>query len=151
MIVVVTGGRNYRRVAADIAFVETTLRNVGATTLRHGGASGADRVVALYVVEQTRAAKLDLGVEMWPACWREHGSSAGPKRNRAMLTGDGHYSDFMLTWPQTSGERAKLVIALPGGHGTADCMRAARGLGIEVWKAPSWPDYDANTTEEGPL
>ena len=78
-------------------------------TLVHGVAKGADSLAA----------------EMWttwgcpteahPADWKRYGKGAGPIRNQEMLD---------------SG--IDLVIAFPGGRGTADMVRRARKAGIEV-------------------
>ena len=54
-------------------------------------------------------------VEKYPPKWDEHGKAAGPIRNQQMLdTG------------------VDLVIAFPGGNGTADMVRRAKKAGIEV-------------------
>jgi hypothetical protein len=54
--------------------------------------------------------------EVFPADWVRHGRAAGPVRNTRMLN---------------DGE-PDLVIAFPGGHGTADMVKQARAAGIEV-------------------
>jgi hypothetical protein len=50
-----------------------------------------------------------------PAEWETHGRKAGPIRNARMLE---HKPD--------------LVVAFPGGKGTANCVAQARGMGVEV-------------------
>lgn len=56
------------------------------------------------------------------ANWQQLGTAAGPERNGRMLR------EF----------RPDKVLAFPGGAGTADCVRQAEALGIEViridWK-----------------
>lgn len=56
------------------------------------------------------------------ANWQQFGNAAGPERNGRMLR------EF----------RPDKVLAFPGGAGTADCVRQAEALGIEViridWK-----------------
>lgn len=48
--------------------------------------------------------------------WRTHGHAAGPIRNRRMI----------------EEGKPNLVLAFPGGRGTADMIRQARAAGIEV-------------------
>ena len=52
----------------------------------------------------------------YPANWKKHGRAAGPIRNKQML------------------EEAKpdLVIAFPGGAGTANMVKQAREAGVKV-------------------
>lgn len=51
-----------------------------------------------------------------PADWTQHGTRAGPIRNARML----------------NQYRPDLVVAFPGGKGTADCVRKARNMNITV-------------------
>jgi hypothetical protein len=50
------------------------------------------------------------------ADWHAHGKAAGPIRNQRML----------------DEGKPDLVVAFPGGKGTADMMRRARAAGVEV-------------------
>lgn len=61
---------------------------------------------------------LDRGVqcEVFQAEWKNYGRAAGPKRNRKML----------LSHPNA------IVLAFPGGRGTANCVQQARELGMTV-------------------
>jgi hypothetical protein len=52
----------------------------------------------------------------FPANWQQFGTDAGPERNGRMLR----------TFQPDK------VLAFPGGDGTADCVRQAEALGIEV-------------------
>lgn len=75
-----------------------------------GGAKGVD------------SAAIDWAVVNWCefkeylADWRKHGKAAGPIRNQQML----------------DEEKIDLVVAFPGGSGTADMVRRARKAGIPV-------------------
>ncbi len=108
--ILVTGGRDFR----DKAKVDHALNDIdranGITTLIHGGASGADTLAGMWAKEW--------GVTEWvhPADWAKHGNAAGPIRNQDML------------------ERGKpdLVVAFPGGRGTADMVRRAKAAGVPV-------------------
>jgi hypothetical protein len=77
-----------------------------------GGARGADTLA----VQEARARKPPIPVRVYPADWRRHGKAAGPIRNQQML--DEGAPD--------------LVLAFPGGGGTADMVRRARRAGLEV-------------------
>jgi len=62
------------------------------------------------------AKRIGLQRSVWPAPWHNEDPSAGPRRNAAMLkTVNPH-----------------LVLAMPGGKGTADCVKQAKELGIPV-------------------
>ena len=118
--IVVTGGRDYD----DREHVRSVLTEYlpgqsrscflwfeSAPTIVHGDASGADRLAA----EEAR--DLGMRVEAHHAEWHLHGKRAGPIRNRQMLG---------------AGGGADLVIAFPGGRGTAHCVSEARRRGIPV-------------------
>lgn len=109
MIVVVTGGRDHDVTADEAARFAFLMP--GVSELRHGGARGVDRWAA------DRAHQLGVIVVEWPADWQRNGPGAGPVRNLAMLLGP---------------PRADMLIAFPGGLGTANCVRTAHRLGIEV-------------------
>lgn len=117
LTVVVTGGRDY----ADAAAVARTLDKVHAvhviSTLVHGAATGADTLAGKWAKSKGVPCK---AVPVKPADWEAHGPAAGPKRNQAML------------------DRFKpdLLVAFPGGAGTADCVRRARKAGIVVLVVP---------------
>jgi aspartokinase-like uncharacterized kinase len=104
--VIVCGGRDYadrRRVVEVLAGLPED------TVVVHGAARGADRIAGEV------ATSLGLRVEAHPANWRCHGKAAGPLRNRAMLAAG-----------------VDLVVAFPGGSGSADMVRRARRAGIHV-------------------
>ncbi len=110
--VLVCGGRNYR----DRDHVWNTLTRLDAergpfSVLIHGAATGADE-------EAMGWARAMPGRKHAPfaADWHQHGRSAGPIRNARMIR-EG---------------RPDLVIAFPGGFGTADMVRRAELAGIEV-------------------
>src|SRR5690606_11824331 len=92
-------------------------------TLVHGGAPGADSEAA-YVA----AYLLEWPVEAHPADWQRHGRAAGPIRNQQMVD---------------SG--ADLVIAFPGGRGTADLIRRAPGIPVPVMP-PASPQKRVRST-----
>ena len=108
MRIIVCGGRNY----SDRTTVARVLGALdGQTTIIHGDAPGADRLAA------TIAADYGYRVESYPADWDGHGKAAGPIRNQQMLDAG-----------------ADLVIAFPGGRGTADMSNRAQRAGVPVLK-----------------
>lgn len=104
--VLVCGGRDFR----DWQAVHAALDDLGPTVLIEGGAAGADRLARCWAVEH------GVPVVTYAADWQAHGRSAGPRRNQFMLE-DG---------------KPDLVLAFPGGSGTADMCRRAKRAGIPV-------------------
>ena len=129
MIVAITGGRDVRPTAVEIDALVEWLAWHRVTVLRHGDARGLDRTVAGLL--ERRLPELD--VRAWPAAWGAIGRAAGPRRNRAMLTGD--LCSDAVAWHhprEVYCTIAARLVAWPGGAGTADCIKAARQIGIEV-------------------
>lgn len=62
------------------------------------------------------AADHGISAEGFPADWRKYGKSAGPLRNQQMI----------------DEGKPDLVVAFPGGTGTADMVRRAKAAGIRV-------------------
>jgi hypothetical protein len=79
--------------------------------LVHGAASGADAMAGRW------AGANGVSVTTFPADWNRYGRSAGPRRNQAMVDSE-----------------PDLVVAFPGGRGTADMVRRAEAAGIRVLK-----------------
>lgn len=116
MRVVVCGGRDftdYRYFAARLCAIRD--ERGGFDVIIHGGAKGADWCAHLFASSGPPNSE-----SVYQANWALHGSRAGPMRNERMLV-EG---------------RPDLVVAFPGGRGTADCIRRARKLGIEVIEVP---------------
>ena len=109
MIVLVTGGRDY----SDVRTLQAELTRINKATpftlLIHGCAQGADMHAANWALSRGIH---PVGV---PALWDFYSKQAGPIRNRAML------------WL-----KPELVIAFPGGNGTANMVGQARQAGIKV-------------------
>ena len=120
LVIVVGGGRDLLWLPAQIAAV-LLARTSGQLVhgLLHGGARGADRTIG-------RAAfQLGWSVEVLPADWRRHGRAAGPIRNRELL-------ELAISRAEALSSAAApvsvLVVAFPGGAGTASLVREARRL-----------------------
>ena len=113
MTVLVCGGRdfldgNYLRLVLDRLHDKHNF-----TRLIHGGARGADSLAGNWAMLRCIAR------QSFPAKWEVHGKAAGPIRNAEMLA-----------------EKPSLVVAFPGGHGTADMVRRAKAAGVEVIEVP---------------
>lgn len=108
--VLVCGGRDF----TDAWWLEEVLSGLHARApigvLIHGAARGADSLAQHWAIANS------VEVAAFPANWEEHGRSAGPIRNKTML-------DY---------GRPDLVIAFPGGRGTADMVRQAKKAGVPV-------------------
>ena len=106
----VCGGRHY----ADRRLAHAEMDRLAATrpvaAVITGGSPGADALAAEWAKAR--------GIEHleFPADWKRHGRAAGPIRNQQML----------------EEGRPDLVIAFPGGAGTADMARRARAARVQV-------------------
>jgi hypothetical protein len=113
--VLVCGGRDF----TDESFVTNALFRIDderpITSLICGGAPGADTLA-----ERT-AKLLQVPRTVYRANWKRHGKAAGPIRNTRMLI-EG---------------KPDLVVAFPGGRGTADMVRQAKDYGVEVIEVSS--------------
>lgn len=125
----ITGGRDFE----DVDFIVTRLLRLHEmytfTELITGMARGVDRVGYEFGIE------LGLKIHKYPITksdWEQYGNSAGPRRNAEMLVQG----------------KPDLVVAFPGGRGTADMIRRSMGAGVPVWKSEaiafnsSIPKYD---------
>jgi hypothetical protein len=110
MRVLVCGGRDY--LDRDRLFMELDALRLarGVTVVISGCARGADTLG----LEWAEARGIE--VTRFPADWETHRRAAGPIRNQQMLD-EGN---------------PDLVIAFPGGRGTADMVRRATAAGIET-------------------
>jgi predicted Rossmann-fold nucleotide-binding protein len=120
LVIAAGGGRDlawpHQRIAAELL-----ARSSGRLVhlLLHGGARGADAAIA-------RAAhQLGWCSLVMPAQWQQHGRAAGPIRNRELLQqaiarAVAHSSPGLMA--------SVLVVAFPGGAGTASLVLQARRL-----------------------
>lgn len=108
--VLVCGGRDYANKAA--VWRELDVRGVGLVI--QGDAQGADALARRW------ADTFGVPCLSFPAAWFFHGKRAGPIRNAWML----------------QFGRPDLVLAFPGGRGTADMVKQARAAGVRVVEVP---------------
>ena len=118
VVIVAGGGRDliWPQARIDTALLQ---RSGGRPVhlLLHGGARGADRAIG-------RAAhQLGWRVQSLAADWRRYGRRAGPIRNRRLLE-QALVEAQAHTSPAFSA--SVLVIAFPGGAGTASLVQQAR-------------------------
>ncbi len=117
MRVLICGGRDF----TDKKLFHNTMNEIDPSTdekmlgdpelvVIHGGAKGADMMADEWAVVSWK------NIERYKADWGKYGRGAGPIRNQQMI----------------DEGKPDLVIAFPGGKGTADMVRRAKKAGIEV-------------------
>ena len=104
--ILVCGGRDY----TDMKKVYDTLDELHPTCIIHGMARGADALAGAY------AQHWQLDVDEYPADWNKYGKGAGYIRNKQML----------------DEGKPDLVVAFPGGKGTAMMIKLAKEAGTPV-------------------
>ena len=110
MKVIVCGGRDFRSPAQVWRGLDEIHAERPITKLMQGGANGVDTFAKEWAIT-----KPDIVRYICNAEWAKFGPSAGPIRNKRMLE-----------WGPD------LVIAFPGGTGTADMVRQAKAAGVAV-------------------
>lgn len=108
--VLVCGGRDYADRQTLYAVLDVAHEANPISVLITGMARGADQLGYDWAVSHI------IAVAPFPADWRTHGRKAGPIRNQQML----------------DEGRPHLVIAFPGGVGTADMISSAEAVDIPV-------------------
>jgi hypothetical protein len=108
----VCGGRSYDDLGQVHALLDRLLEDAPGLRLIHGGGRGADSLADAW------AALRGVPCDVYPADWSK-GRRAGPLRNEQMLE-------------RLRTETSPLVVAFPGGAGTADMVRRATAAGIRV-------------------
>lgn len=83
------------------------------TAIIQGGAQGADRLASEWARTKPEIERYECKAD-----WHKHGLASGPLRNARMLE-----------W------KPDLVVAFPGGRGTADMVRRSKAAGVEVLMA----------------
>ena len=145
MIVLVCGGRDYQD-AQQLAYELSRIEYEMGKPIRgfiHGAARGADTLAKEWQEARIRAGRskvpgTELLKDLWsagyPADWATHGKAAGPIRNQNMLD-------------QNPG--IELVVAFPGGKGTADMVARAKKKGLPVICIATQPKYNLSTVSPG--
>lgn len=110
--VLVTGGRDFKDWLRVFDALDAIDKKRRIDVIIHGCAAGADECAEKWSWSRKRH------VMRFPAKWNEHGKSAGPIRNGLML----------------AASRPDLVVAFPGGRGTADMVKRAEDAGLPLEK-----------------
>jgi hypothetical protein len=120
LVIAAGGGRDLawpqQRIAAEL------LASSGGRLvhlLLHGGARGADAAIG------AAAQQLGWSSLVMPAHWQRHGRAAGPIRNRELLE---QAVARAVAHSSPSCQVSVLVVAFPGGAGTASLVREARRM-----------------------
>lgn len=109
MKIIVCGGRYYRD---SLTFCEALNKLKDLQLIIHGDASGADTMANHYALAR------GIAQVKCPANWSQYGHAAGPIRNKSMLI----------------DHKPDLVVAFPGGRGTANMINLAKRAGVPVWE-----------------
>jgi len=110
MRVLVCGGRDFNDWVKACGVFDSEDEHLGIDVVIHGAARGADSLADRWARERGKPTL------PFPADWHLNGRAAGPIRNQRML----------------DEGKPNIVIAFPGGRGTADMVRRARAAGIPV-------------------
>lgn len=114
MRVLVCGGRDYSNTIQLFRTLDALAKHEIVDCIIEGDAPGADRIAGYW------AKKRRIDLYIFPADWKKYGRSAGPIRNKQML----------------DEGQPDLVVAFPGGKGTANMIEQANHAGIKVIKIP---------------
>jgi hypothetical protein len=112
MKMLVCGGRDFHDRAALAGWMNEVIGDTPreAVVVIHGAARGADSLA------ETIAHAAGVTSVAYPAKWDTYGKAAGSIRNQQML----------------DHARPDVVLAAPGGRGTADMVRRALAAGVRV-------------------
>jgi len=108
--VLVCGGRKFKDYEFLCGELDRLHGEIWMSLVIEGGALGADRLARDW------ANARGIPVVTFDADWKKHGLTAGPVRNRKML----------------AEGKPGLVVAFPGGSGTADMIRVAKFAKVPV-------------------
>lgn len=106
MRVLVCGGRDF----SDFEALDNALSAMTVSLVLHGDARGADHLAGRWAGDR------GIAQVIFPANWKGEGYAAGPRRNLRML----------------EIGRPDVVVAFPGGKGTAHMIQAAEDAGVPV-------------------
>ncbi len=110
MKILVCGGRDFNDVKLFDKTINTILLSSSIDLVIQGGARGADLMAEQW------ALRVGIQTIRFPANWDTYGRAAGPIRNTQMI----------------EEGKPDLVVAFPGGRGTADMIKKAKEAGILV-------------------
>jgi hypothetical protein len=92
--------------------MDDVLQFLNPDVIIQGGASGADELARIWATENSKS------LVTYEANWAESGRSAGPIRNKQMLTENIN----------------AVVVSFPGGKGTENCVTQAKELNMLIFR-----------------
>lgn len=108
--IAVTGGREYTGRRRTWQILDAALDRLGMSVLIVGACpTGLDRWALQW------ARDYDFPFELYAANWKQFGRYAGPERNGRMVAAE-----------------PEILLAFPGGDGTADMMRQSAAAGVRI-------------------
>jgi hypothetical protein len=110
--ILVCGGRDYNDRERIYRVLDNAAKALGDIIIIHGGANGADKISGDWASER------NFDVEVYPADWDKYKKAAGFIRNSQML----------------NEGKPDIVLAFPGGKGTAMMISIAEKAGVKVRK-----------------
>jgi predicted Rossmann-fold nucleotide-binding protein len=110
LTVLVCGGRTYNNKETIYEVLSSIHKDKSITVLIHGAAKGVDTIAGYWAREN------NIKEKQYPALWNTYGKAAGSIRNQKML----------------DDNKVDLIVAFPGGKGTADMVERAKKANIEV-------------------
>ncbi len=110
--VLVCGGRDYADREQLFRVLDAAHLANPIVLLVHGAAPGADDLAGQW------ARHVGVRWKAFPAHWKSEGKAAGPRRNKRML----------------EEAQPHIVIAFPGGRGTANMVQQAEVAGVPIVK-----------------
>jgi hypothetical protein len=118
MRVLVCGGRNYTDINRVYEVLDALSKETEITAIIHGAARGVDSIAGAWARQKWSNSDLHNNISeiRYPAEWALYGPQAGVIRNKQML---------IEGMPD-------LVVAFPGGPGTANMVHQARRNNVEV-------------------
>jgi len=111
MRICVCGGRDYINKEKVFSVLDNALSVFDDVSIMNGAAKGADKLSSTWAFER------NVPLLEVPADWEKHKRAAGPIRNREMLN---------LGFD--------MLIAFPGGRGTADMISITKKANIPVYE-----------------
>ena len=119
-VVLVCGGRDYRRHDEVFRVLDGLHASLGISAVVHGAAVGADSLAHRW------AAKRGVPNRAFPTNWGQYGRRAGFLRNEQML----HENPDIA-----------LVVAFPGGKGTARMVDLSLEAGVKTLIVPDMSEF----------